>query len=1341
MPSKQETQRLISQNLDQFAQGSLRENSLRLLESLGYKSERQLELDGRPDQFLDYFTGGRQDGRFQPARALVPEWQSAHILFQLTDDDIRQSHQMILMESDGRQVDGTIMRSYLFTAVRLADRNYSRSELAQITREMNKLLDIPVLVLFQHGTTLSFAVINRRLGKRDPNRDVLEKVTLIKEIRLHKPHRAHLEILFDLSLAELHRVHGFQNFVELHRAWEKTLDSNELNRKFFREIADWYFWAVDQVAFPPAAGPEETRSAASVIRLITRLIFVWFLKEKGLVPDALFNRRALDKLLIWEDPQESAYYKAILQNLFFATLNQEMNSEAKPDNRKFRHSREKGQSQHYMIHNLYRYERYFADPAAALALFANIPFLNGGLFECLDRKGEDGVIRVDAFSDRPDNPLRVPDDLFFGDPRPVDLNETYGTRGKMYKAEGLIRILNRYKFTVAENTPIEEEIALDPELLGKVFENLLAAYNPETGTTARKQTGSFYTPRAIVDYMVDESLVAYLAANLTGLEGLSGLEERLRHLLAYNEEPPQFNQAEKEALIVAINQAKILDPACGSGAFPMGVLHKLVFILGKLDPDNRGWRALQRQKAVQETEEAYQLGDRREREERLLQINDIFERNASDYGRKLYLIENCIYGVDIQPIAVQIAKLRFFISLVVDQRINDDDPNRGVMPLPNLETKFVAANTLLGIEKSAQMGLRNPAIAAKEKELAGTRSRHFRARTPATKEKWRLADKRLRGEIGDLLQNDGFPNEVTTKLANWDPYNQNAAADFFDPEWMYGLTSGFDMVIGNPPYVRQEKIKELKPALQRQYSCFTGVADLYVYFFEGGYNLLRENGVLTYICSNKYFRAGYGRKLRAFLAKQTTVRQLLDFGDAPVFTAIAYPSIIVLQKKPPQQNRLVAFNWRPEWELAEFGERLAAERFKMTQAALTADGWRLEQPETLALLEKLRRAGKPLGKYVNERFYYGIKTGLNEAFVVDRATRDQLIAADPASADILQPFLRGRDVKRWQVTFADQYLIKIESSANKIHPWSGKPDSEAERIFAESYPAVYAHLEQYRDKLIKRYDQGKFFWELRACAYWDEFEQPKIVYPDIAQDAEFCFDNNGYFVVNTMYLMPTDEVWLVGLLNSKAIFWFYTQISTKIRGGFVRFIAQYVSEIPVPESKDTSKIDALSRKILAIRQANPAADVTDLEQQIDAHVYALYNLTPAEIALIEGREPPAGSDRFSGQATAEAVTTNAVMANAAASIPLLFVGQPPQGSFPQRLKRVTALAKQSTPAAVQELTAALADENQAIRWLARGALQKVGGPEVTAVVQSFLAQTDDPIACAEAEKLLRQLLA
>ena len=390
--------------------------------------------------------------------------------------------------------------------------------------------------------------------------------------------------------------------------------------------------------------------------------------------------------------------------------------------RKFRAEPDKSQSRHFFIHNVFRYEKHFAEPESTLKqLFEPIPFLNGGLFECLDKQVEEKEklknIRIDGFSDRADNPVHMPDRLFF-DPegQEWDFSEVYGTKkARKEKVRGLIDILGSYKFTIAENTPIEEEVALDPELLGKVFENLLANYNPETKTTARKQTGSFYTPREIVNYMVDESLIAYLGPHLrdagsgpgmttrigavgadhdpppTGT-GDNAAEPRLRHLLSYTEEAHQFSKKECDALIVAIDSCKILDPACGSGAFPMGVLHKLVHVLHKLDPKNTQWKERQIEKAAQ-------LDDADIRERTEADIEDAFANNALDYGRKLYLIENGIYGVDIQPIAMQIAKLRFFISLVVDQQVDPKRENLGVRPLPNLETKFVAANTLMKLSK------------------------------------------------------------------------------------------------------------------------------------------------------------------------------------------------------------------------------------------------------------------------------------------------------------------------------------------------------------------------------------------------------------------------------------------------------------------------------------------------------------------------------------------------------------------------------------------------------------------------------------------------------------------
>jgi hypothetical protein len=469
--------------------------------------------------------------------------------------------------------------------------------------------------------------------------------------------------------------------------------------------------------------------------------------------------------------------------------------------------------------------------------------------------------------------------------------------------------------------------------------------------------------------------------------------------------------------------------------------------------------------------------------------------------------------------------------------------------------------------------------------------------------------------------------EEADRLAEWDPYDQNASSPFFDPEWMFGFKGGFDIVIGNPPYVRQEDIKEQKPALQAYgYVCFDGVADLFVYFYERGAKLLSDGGHLCYITSNKYFRAGYGEKLRAYLSAETRLLTLIDFGDAPVFDAIAYPSIILAQRaSPAPSHELNAFTWTPGPDISEFPVLFREHAFHVPQSGLRADGWQLERPDVLALLDKLRAAGTPLGEYVHGKFYRGILTGLNEAFVVDRATRDRLIAEHPSSAEILKPFLRGRDVKRWRCQFAEKYLIKIESSENKKHPWSGKPAAKAETVFKQEYPAIHHFLAGHRKALVERCDQGKYFWELRSCIYWQEFERPKILWPDIAQRAEFAYDNEGNYLVNTLYLLPCTDKWLLSILNSATIWWFYSRISNQIRGGFVRYIAQYVSQIPISSATlgQQAELTALVDRILAAKAADPPAAVASLEAEIDHLVYGLYGLTEAEIAIVEGRDAAA----------------------------------------------------------------------------------------------------------------------
>jgi tRNA1(Val) A37 N6-methylase TrmN6 len=683
-------------------------------------------------------------------------------------------------------------------------------------------------------------------------------------------------------------------------------------------------------------------------------------------------------------------------------------------------------------------------------------------------------------------------------------------------------------------------------------------------------------------------------------EGGRGDEGRLRHLLSYTDEPHQFTDAEVERLIQALDNCKILDPACGSGAFPMGILQKMVHILSKLDRHNERWKHQQKEREIlpvlEDLRQAQKISYEQAREaavrqleERLGQIEDDFANNEKDYPRKLFLIENCIYGVDIQPIALQIAKLRCFISLIVEQKVDNNQPNRGILPLPNLETKFVAANSL--IRFSDQLNLRSNEVIATEQELKEVQKKHFTARSKATKDKYRERDQELRKAIGDLLKATGLEVALADSLATWNPYNQNTSADFFDPEWMFGIADGFDIVIGNPPYVRQEQIKEFKPILQKQFDCYTGVADLFVYFFERGYQLLNTGGVLSYICSNKYFRSGYGEKLRDFLGKNTTIQQLIDFGDTDVFTAIAYPSIILFSKeKASKDAKLKALSWQQTEALNQFPSVFDAQNFLMPQSALKADGWRLENTQVLDLLAKLRNAGKPLGEYVNGKFYYGIKTGFNEAFVIDRATRDKLIAEHSSSAEIIKPFLRGRDVKRWRMEYQDLYLIFTKKG-----------------IDIKKYPAIENYLSQYKNRLEIRAGDSKWF-ELQASpAEVNRFERRKIVYPDIASSCEFAFDNNSIFPDCTLFFIPSESEYLLGFLNSSIIQFFISQIFPAIRGNFRRFKSIYVSQIPIPTATEAEQktIETLVQKCLEAKGQN----VGQWEQEIDEIVARLYGLS------------------------------------------------------------------------------------------------------------------------------------
>lgn len=1289
---------------------NLPSNASALLGAIGYASPKTLAIDTSPTAFL-------ADLSIDTAKFgdLLSRIAAVHFLFQLTGDELPALSRNTEPQTGASFQRGAI-DSFVFLAVDLDDQPWSRRELVTIVREINRGFAMPAIILFRHGGKATLAVIDRRANRRDPSRDVVGgRISLVKDIDLARPHRAHVEILADLSLAAIARKKAPADFRDLYDRWIETLSAAELNKRFYAELADWFAWASTKpelVTFAKGQPADEGGKEVGLIRLLTRLMFVWFIKEKGLVGGELFNPDRLAALLKsppQADPTGHDFYLAILQNLFFATLNTEM------DQRRWRKD-EAGQSKDYLGHHVFRHEAKFADKDAAEALFNQVPFLNGGLFECLDteitspdderrdraeKERQRLIVRVDGFSDQPDKQPRLQNRIFYGGEDGVDLSRYYEKAVRPRNVSGLIDLFERYKFTIEENTPLEEEAALDPELLGKVFENLLASYNEDTKTTARNKSGSFYTPREVVEFMVDEALLAYLKPKIApapddggirptapGLDfgaapGELGLEPtgngkpadkgaapernetRLRALLDFASRNHDFTNPEVDALIAAIESCKAIDPAVGSGAFPLGLLQKLVHALAVLDPGGEKWRA--RNRAYYETNlsRAEAIPAPNEREAAMITAQaelDKFDAafnsgHYPDYTRKLYLIERCLHGVDIQPIAVQIAKLRCFISLAVEQKADENRPNRGITPLPNLETKLVAANTLTPLHRKGQMELQDKQIDITLGKLRGEFASLFTAANGAAKRKTQTRIDGLIERLVQLLKDDRALSSDEVKLvAQWRPFDQNSFAPFFDPELMFGIkpsaTEGwFDIALANPPYVRQEKIESFringkpvvsKAQLKADYKTYAGTADLLVYFYERALRLLKPEGALAFITSNKWYRAGYGKGLREWLRDNARILKLMDFGDAPVFEAIAYPTILIATRraapgKPRDSEMIDAMNWEMGKPVETFPARFAAESFAMPQKDLAAAGWQMEPQAERDLLTKLHATGKPLVEWCEGRFYRGILTGLNEAFVIDSATRSKLISADPKSGEIIKPYLRGRDVKRWQVQPADKWLIFTRQG-----------------IEIDRYPAVKAHLETMRSRLEpkpKNWDDtkkgewkgrkaGSYRWyELQdTVAYWEEFSAPKLIVPAIEKGTAYAPDVSGFLSNDKTSIIATERwAYLVAILNSSVSWWLTEQEFASKQGGFYEFKPMYVGKLPIPEPtvEQEELAGSVSKAIVA------GAERPRLESLLNAFVYELFfseelaarGLSPFAAAQEAGLDKLAGLD---GEALARA---------------------------------------------------------------------------------------------------------
>jgi hypothetical protein len=1176
----------IEESLKGFSSLSLEQASLKLFDVLGYRSEKRLILrPNNADTFLETFVHQRP---FNKEQALLDDWETVNFLFQLTDTEIQSGGQGSLQFSSKGKFEGANIESYLFFAITLKKHRYTRTQLSAITRAVNRLFSMPVMLLFRHRDTITFSIIRRRIHKRDESKDVLEKVTLIKDIRFGSPHRAHIEILFDLSFDALYEQHRPANFVELHAAWQKTLNIQVLNKRFFLEIRNWFYWARLHARFPDGAQKDaDGRDSEALIRLLTRMIFCWFLREKDLIPDGIFSERLVEHLLqdwqakVCEKDIQGRYYKAILQNLFFTTLNTPVVE------RKFRSVRSfHGKNKHYGDQRYFRHIGLFIEKAPVEELYKSIPFLNGGLFENLDEfpgSNDPSVTkekRVDGFSDVASKQPTVPDFLFFGEERAVP--EVAALLGDSIspKARGLIHIFRDYKFTIEENTSVEEDVALDPELLGLAFENLLASVNPETGTIARKSTGSFYTPREIVNYMIEEVLVRHLYNSLNCATGSKGLEERLRELVSEEREFHRFGGVEADGIVDILSRLRILDPACGSGAFPMVLLQRVVHILRKLDPGNERWKAAKLTALPVEMRE---------------KAEEVFRLESFDYTRKLELIKDCIHGVDIQPTAIQISKLRFFLSLVIEQK----DPHH-IRPLPNLETKFICANTLLNPRRPEGWDLFLHKIEPKERSLLDVRARYFFALTRKEKDTCRFEDSRLRQELKDFIEALGRSSArlLASDVAAWDPYKTDSVAEYFDPESMFGVRDGFDITIGNPPYVRADEQSDWNRrqrqqiVASKQYETLWEKWDLFVPFIERSYKLLRPGGITSLIVSDAFCHSKYAQKAQNWYLKQARILRLDFCSDVKIFDAAVHNVIYFFQRadgaksKPERRVHRETFGQVTLLPTDEQAKLTYRAFFPEDRAASTFSCTSIE-------LGSVCYISVGMVVHADEKVAKG-------EFELDDVVVDRKDAKHP------RRFVEGKHLERW---LAREYR------------WLEWGTSRAPALFRRpTFPELYTVPEKIfihrtaGEGLRSAYDVDETTCNhtIMVCLPWHSLHGVRN--PSLKKSARYLGEKSPRpDLPKREELEATSRrfavKYLLGVMNSASA----RDFLRANRRSNTDLYPDDWKKLPIPDvpNEKQAPIVALVEKILALLRENDHADMSALESEIDYQVAALYGLRAA----------------------------------------------------------------------------------------------------------------------------------
>ncbi|HHO0732924.1 TPA: class I SAM-dependent DNA methyltransferase [Campylobacter jejuni] len=884
--------------------------------------------------------------------------------------------------------------------------------------------------------------------------------------------------------------------------------------------------------------------------------------------------------------------------------------------------------------------------------FAYLPYLNSSLFE---KQSIENTLEISSLS----NDLK----LFYYKNTVLKDDKCKAKKGQVGLLEYLFEFLDSFDFGSDDE---QSEILTQKELisssvLGNVFEKLNGY-----------KEGSFYTPSFITSYMCKESITKVVIDKFNAQFDLDAKN--------INELRKSLRKEDKKAQKELLNSIKICDPAVGSGHFLVSALNVMLSIYDELNLfDEEFYLEVQNDEILITGRKGefieYKRPSTPKDKAHLIQ-QELFHTKKD-------IIENNLFGVDINPNSCEITKLRLWIELLKHSFYQnfDDENYHDLKTLPNIDINIKCGNSLVSYFETGKSLNHYPNIKERinkykrivkdYKEGFYTDKSHINQEIKNLKISFKnfcFADKfkkEMKGfndkcekyskKYGNFLaiNDENLKFFVSANLTLFDFDEKEATKEFanlkkeYDNifnlesnhpfEWRFefpeildddGNFKGFDLIIGNPPYIRQEELKELKPHLTKNYKVYKGTSDIYTYFYELGFNVLKDRGgVLSYITSNKYTRAGYGEALREFLLKNVKFLEYTDLNGIKVFdSATVDTSILCFEKSKSKDNKFKYLALSNEiLKTCAYDIGLYKDFAEFSQNSLSKESFTFSDENTSALKAKIERIGTPLKEWYGLNIYRGILTGYNEAFIITTEKRNEILAncKDEAekerTAKLIRKMLRGRDIKRYSYEWAGLWVI------NTHNGYKNQNGEKVEAINIEHYPSLKKHFDEFYPQLEKRADKGLTPYNLRNCAYIEEFEKEKIVWAEMTKEACFVYDNSNFFTNQTCYFFThCDYKYLLAILNSRLIVYYMQYISSHLGQGAFRWIRQYIEKLPIPKinSKNEKLADELINlvdEILKAKEQDKNANTQELENKINSLVYKLYNLTEEEIKIIEGK--------------------------------------------------------------------------------------------------------------------------